>query len=70
MREEQVAALRAQLDELLAAEGDDAGKEVHRRALHSHFCRRDRRQQLDQRAYIRPETRARLSPAARYLLDV
>jgi ectoine hydroxylase-related dioxygenase (phytanoyl-CoA dioxygenase family) len=41
-----------------------------RRALHSYFCRRDQRQQLDQRAYIRPETRARLSPAVRYLLDI
>jgi ectoine hydroxylase-related dioxygenase (phytanoyl-CoA dioxygenase family) len=41
-----------------------------RRALHSYFCRRDQPQQLDQRAYIRPDTWARLSPAARYLLDV
>ena len=41
-----------------------------RRALHSYFCRRDQPQQLDQRAYIRPETRARLSDAARYILDV
>jgi ectoine hydroxylase-related dioxygenase (phytanoyl-CoA dioxygenase family) len=41
-----------------------------RRALHSYFCRRDQPQQLDQRAYIRPDTWARLSPAARYILDV
>jgi ectoine hydroxylase-related dioxygenase (phytanoyl-CoA dioxygenase family) len=41
-----------------------------RRALHSYFTRRDREQQLDQRAYIRPETYARLSPAARFILDV
>jgi len=41
-----------------------------RRALHSYFCRRDQPQQLDQRQYIRPETRARLSEAARYILDV
>jgi ectoine hydroxylase-related dioxygenase (phytanoyl-CoA dioxygenase family) len=41
-----------------------------RRALHSYFCRRDQPQQLDQRAYIRPETSARLSPAARYILDI
>jgi ectoine hydroxylase-related dioxygenase (phytanoyl-CoA dioxygenase family) len=41
-----------------------------RRALHSYFCRRDQPQQLDQRGYIRPETSARLSAAARYILDV
>jgi ectoine hydroxylase-related dioxygenase (phytanoyl-CoA dioxygenase family) len=41
-----------------------------RRALHSYFCRRDQKQQLDQRAYIRPETAARLSDAARHILDV
>src|SRR5262245_22748528 len=41
-----------------------------RRALHSYFCRRDQPQQLDQRAYIRPETSARLDSAARYILDV
>jgi ectoine hydroxylase-related dioxygenase (phytanoyl-CoA dioxygenase family) len=40
-----------------------------RRALHSYFCRRDQPQQLDQRAYLRPETAARLSPAARFILD-
>lgn len=41
-----------------------------RRALHSYFCRRDQPQQLDQRKYIRPATYERLSPAARYILDV
>ena len=41
-----------------------------RRAMHSYFCRRDQPQQLDQRRYLRPETAARLSPAARYILDV
>ncbi len=41
-----------------------------RRALHSYFCRRDQAPQLDQRKYIRPETYNRLSPAARYILDV
>ena len=41
-----------------------------RRVLHSYFTRRDQKQQLDQQAYIRPETYARLSPAARYILDV
>jgi len=41
-----------------------------RRALHSYFCRRDQKQQLDQRKYIRPGTYERLSEAARYILDV
>jgi len=41
-----------------------------RRALHSYFARRDQEQQLNQKAYIRPETYERLSPAARFILDV
>jgi ectoine hydroxylase-related dioxygenase (phytanoyl-CoA dioxygenase family) len=41
-----------------------------RRALHAYFTRRDGGQQTDQRAHLRPETRARLSPAARFILDV
>lgn len=41
-----------------------------RRAMHSYFTRRDQTQQLDQTAYIRPETYQRLSPAARFILDV
>jgi ectoine hydroxylase-related dioxygenase (phytanoyl-CoA dioxygenase family) len=41
-----------------------------RRALHSYFTRRGNAQQLDQRRCIRPETLARLSPAARFILDV
>jgi ectoine hydroxylase-related dioxygenase (phytanoyl-CoA dioxygenase family) len=41
-----------------------------RRVLHSYFTRRDQKQQLDQKAYIRPETYRRLSPAARFILDV
>jgi ectoine hydroxylase-related dioxygenase (phytanoyl-CoA dioxygenase family) len=41
-----------------------------RRALHAYFCRRGLKQQLDQRAFVRPETLARLSPAARYILGV
>jgi ectoine hydroxylase-related dioxygenase (phytanoyl-CoA dioxygenase family) len=41
-----------------------------RRAMHSYFTRRDQPQQLDQKAYIRPETTARLSEAARFILDV
>ncbi len=41
-----------------------------RRAMHSYFTRRDQTQQLDQKAFIRPETYQRLSPAARFILDV
>ncbi|MBV9379872.1 MAG: phytanoyl-CoA dioxygenase family protein [Streptosporangiaceae bacterium] len=41
-----------------------------RRALHSYFTRRGNGQQLDQKKYVRPETLARLSPAARFILDV
>ncbi len=41
-----------------------------RRALHSYFTRRHQPQQLDQKAYIRPETYTRLSEAARFILDV
>jgi len=41
-----------------------------RRGLHSYFSRRGHPQQLDQKAYIRPETYQRLSPAARFILDV
>ena len=41
-----------------------------RRAVHAYFTRRANDQQLDQRKYLRPETFARLSPAARFILDV
>lgn len=41
-----------------------------RRAVHSYFTRRGNKQQLDQKKFIRPRTRARLSPAARFILDV
>lgn len=44
--------------------------DVPRRAIHAYFCRRDQVQQIDQQRYIRPETLARLSPAAHYVLDV
>ena len=44
--------------------------DVPRRAIHSYFCRRDQVQQIDQQRYIRQETWARLSPAARFILDV
>ena len=47
---------------------NDSGRP--RRALHSCFTRRANGQQLDQKKYIRPETLARLSPAARLILDV
>jgi len=41
-----------------------------RRGLHSYFTRRGNGQQLDQKKYIRQETLADLSPAARFVLDV
>jgi ectoine hydroxylase-related dioxygenase (phytanoyl-CoA dioxygenase family) len=41
-----------------------------RRAMHAYFCRRDQPQQTDQRRYLRPETAARLSQAARFILDI
>ncbi len=41
-----------------------------RRAMHAYFCRRDQKQQTDQRRYARPETTARLSDAARFILDI
>ena len=41
-----------------------------RRAMHSYFCRRDQRQQLDQRKWLRKETVARLSIESRVILDV
>ena len=41
-----------------------------RHALHCYFCRRDQKQQTDQKAYIRPETYERLSKTARCILDV
>jgi ectoine hydroxylase-related dioxygenase (phytanoyl-CoA dioxygenase family) len=41
-----------------------------RRAVHSYFTRRHQTQQLDQRRYLREETRERLSPAALHVLDV
>ena len=41
-----------------------------RRAMHSYFCRRHQPQQLDQAKYIRPETRCRLSEAAKTILEV
>jgi ectoine hydroxylase-related dioxygenase (phytanoyl-CoA dioxygenase family) len=41
-----------------------------RRAMHSYFTRRDQTQQLDQKAYMRPDTYQRLTPATRFILDV
>lgn len=41
-----------------------------RRGLTMSFCRRDEPQQTDQAAHVRPAVYDRLSPAARYLLDV
>jgi ectoine hydroxylase-related dioxygenase (phytanoyl-CoA dioxygenase family) len=41
-----------------------------RHCLHGHFSRRDEPQQTDQRSYLREVTAARLTPAARAVLDV
>ena len=41
-----------------------------RRAMHSYFCRRNQRQQLDQRKWLRKETLARLSLESKVILDV
>jgi ectoine hydroxylase-related dioxygenase (phytanoyl-CoA dioxygenase family) len=41
-----------------------------RPAMHSYFTRRDLPQQTDQRKWISAETCARLSPAARWVLDI
>lgn len=41
-----------------------------RRGLHCSYVDRDFPQQTNQREYIRPETFVRLSPAAKFLLDV
>lgn len=43
---------------------------LRRRAMHAYFCRRDQPQQTNQRHHLRPETTARLSEAARCILDV
>jgi len=41
-----------------------------RRAVHAYFGRRRLSQQTDQRSFLQPETRRRLSEPARYILDV
>jgi ectoine hydroxylase-related dioxygenase (phytanoyl-CoA dioxygenase family) len=51
--------------------GGTTNRTAHlRRAVHSYFCRSDQPQQIDQKAYILPETLKRISPAAAELLDV
>ena len=50
--------------------GTRNGSASPRRALHSFFTRRSLPQQLDQRKFLRPETAACLSEAARVILDV
>ncbi|MEM7531033.1 MAG: phytanoyl-CoA dioxygenase family protein [Chloroflexota bacterium] len=42
----------------------------YRRALHSYFCRRHHKQQVNQRAWLSAETVAGLSEEARFILDV
>ena len=41
-----------------------------RRTLHCAFIAREHAQQTNQREYLRPDTARRLSPLARYILDV
>jgi ectoine hydroxylase-related dioxygenase (phytanoyl-CoA dioxygenase family) len=41
-----------------------------RRAAHSYWCRRNQRQQLDQRSHLSPETQASFSAPVRHLLDI
>jgi ectoine hydroxylase-related dioxygenase (phytanoyl-CoA dioxygenase family) len=41
-----------------------------RRVCHGYYTRRNLPQQTDQRAYLRPETRIRLTAAQRWILDV
>lgn len=41
-----------------------------RRSIQSYFVRRDQPTQLNQQQYVRPETLARLSQAAKFLMDV
>lgn len=43
--------------------------QLPRRAIHSYFCQRDQPQQSDQAYLISDDTKARLTPAARWLLD-
>ncbi len=43
---------------------------AHRRLLHCAFIAREHAQQTDQRKYLRPETANRISPLAKYILDV
>ena len=47
---------------------NDSG--ARRRVCHCYFTARQHPQQLEQAAYLRVRTWQRLSPAARYLLDV
>ena len=41
-----------------------------RRVYHGAFCAREHKQQTDQRAYLRPETKARIDIYAQYILDI
>jgi ectoine hydroxylase-related dioxygenase (phytanoyl-CoA dioxygenase family) len=45
-------------------------KDLQRRAMHGYFTAREHGQQLNQREYLRYETWKRISPAARYILNV
>lgn len=50
--------------------GTTNGTDRTRRACHVYYTAREHHQQLNQREYIRKATYDRISPAARYILDV
>ena len=41
-----------------------------RRSIHSYFCTRELPQQLDQKRFIKEETKKRIGPAGKWVLDV
>lgn len=41
-----------------------------RRSIHSYFCTRDQPQQIDQKRYIKEDTRKRIGPKGEWILDV
>jgi ectoine hydroxylase-related dioxygenase (phytanoyl-CoA dioxygenase family) len=50
--------------------GTTNGTGEKRRAIHGYYCAREHEQQLDQSEYLRQITYERITPAARYILDV
>ncbi|MCJ8329803.1 MAG: phytanoyl-CoA dioxygenase family protein [Lentisphaeria bacterium] len=50
--------------------GMNNSTDLPRRAMHTYFCRRRHKQQLDHKKYLSAETVGRLSPELRIILDV